>query len=458
MKIEGQQFYFIGIGGIGMSALARYFHQRGGMVAGYDRNISEITKRLQAEGIAIQYVDDADIIPFPHRDKEQTLMVYTPAIPSDNAILNYFQTEGFNCMKRAELLGELSKEFKTIAVAGTHGKTTISTMIAFLLHKEGVKLNAFLGGISRDFGTNIILNPKAGWMVTEADEYDRSFLQLKPQILVISSVDSDHFDIYEDREDLINTYGQLVQQIQPGGTLICKPSVKAELQQYLPQKVMTYDLEEEADIQADKIRLENGNLIFDYVSEQGTIRDIRCGLPGKHNIENALAAILVTSIFKLDAEQVKSNISEFHGIKRRFDVHLRNERLIYIDDYAHHPEEIKALIESVRLLYPKMEITTIFQPHLYSRTRDFVGDFAEALALSDELILLEIYPAREEPIEGVDSLWLSRKIKKGNVPVCQKHQLINILKERNPEVLLTVGAGDIDTLIDPIINHMESRL
>tara|TARA_R110002072_G_scaffold149592_2_gene297499 strand:- start:1106 stop:2482 length:1377 start_codon:yes stop_codon:yes gene_type:complete len=457
MKAIKQQLYFVGIGGIGMSALARYFHQLGHKVVGYDRTITVLTKRLQSEGIIVNYVDDADLIPFSHRDTAETLVIYTPAIPADNAILNHFKKEGFECVKRAAILGILSKQFKTIAVSGTHGKTTISSMIAFLLNKGGVKVNAFLGGISRDFGTNLLLDKDAEWMVTEADEFDRSFLQLNPEKLVISSLDADHLDIYSDREDLVKTYAMLVAQVKKDGLLVCKPTVFDELKEQLPKNTETYQLSGDSTIKAEQIRVENGNLIFNYVSDKVTIKDILCGLPGQHNVENALAAIRIALEFDISTDKIKSAMASFLGVKRRFDVHVKTDEVVYIDDYAHHPEEVRALIESVKMLYPGKKITAIFQPHLFSRTRDFGDEFAKVLGLADELILLEIYPAREQPIEGIDAMWLSKKINKTNVPVCQKHQLINVLKNRELKVLLTIGAGDIDTMIDPIINFIESQ-
>jgi len=460
MKHKTEYFYFIGIGGIGMSALASYLNAKGKKIAGYDLRATDITKRLQSAGIIIQHMDDPDLIPFSHRDPEETTVVYTPAIADKHGILRYFREHGFACVKRAEILGELSNQFRTIAIAGTHGKTTISTMVAFLLHRSGIKVNAFLGGISRDFGTNILLDEQAEWMVTEADEFDRSFLQLYPEKLVITSMDADHLDVYENREQLVETYALLLAHIPENGLALLSLQVQKEIDKNkkLSAKIETYHLSEEADCKAENIRVENGHLFFDFSSSQIKIKDLQCGLPGLHNVENALAAIRIALEFDLSPRQIRDAMAEFQGVKRRFDVHIKSEKFIYIDDYAHHPTEITTLINSVKMLYPKREITVIFQPHLYSRTRDFGDEFAEALALADELILLEIYPAREEPIEGIKSLWLAKKIKKENVPVCQKHQLINILKQRNPEVLLTVGAGDIDEIVEPIVNHLTSRL
>lgn len=457
MGTEKKNIYFVGIGGIGMSALARYFNQLGKQVAGYDRSTTDLTKRLQTEGIFVTDFSEADAIAFPYRDQEETLVVYTPAIDESNPMLTYFKENGFECLKRAEVLGLLSKEMKTIAVAGTHGKTTVSSMIAFLLKSADIKINAFLGGISRDFGTNLILEKDAEIMVTEADEYDRSFLQLSPNHLVVTSIDADHLDIYEDTEDIKDTYNQLLEQICHGGSLLTKPSVAEVLE--LPEEILndTYSLAQNSNVKAENIRVEDGSFVFDYVSKDLRIENVSCGLPGIHNVENAVAAMCIAQQMGVEPTQLKNSIAEFRGVKRRFDVHLKTDKIIYIDDYAHHPEELKVLLASVRELYPEKKITAIFQPHLFSRTRDFVEEFAKELALADDAILLEIYPAREEPIEGVNSLWLAKKMKKENVHVCSKHQLINVLKSKEVEVLLTIGAGDIDTMIEPIINFYEAK-
>lgn len=452
MEERYSHIYFVGVGGIGMSALARYFMQIGKQVAGYDRTITDLTKRLQTEGIAVNYFDESDAIPFPYRNADNTLVIYTPAIPDDNAILSFFKDNKFNCLKRAEVLGLISQSLQTIAVSGTHGKTTISSMIAFLLEKSGIKINAFLGGISRDFGTNLILNHEAKIVVTEADEFDRSFLHLRPYHLVISSVDVDHLDIYKDEQDLLQTYSQLTSQIKPGGLLLTKSKVIEKITVPSETEIVSYKLSGQDKVFAENIRVEEGNIIFDYCSNEHIIRDVSCGLPGIHNVENAVAAIFIALANGVNPKDIKSLISRYHGVKRRFDVHLKTEELVYIDDYAHHPKEISAVYDSARLLYPEKKITAIFQPHLYSRTKDLANEFAEELAKFDELILLELYPAREEPIEDVSSLWLSKKIEKKNIPVCQKAQLINVLKERDIEVLITIGAGDIDQMVEPIIN------
>jgi UDP-N-acetylmuramate--alanine ligase len=453
--LEKENIYFIGIGGIGMSALARYFNQIGKKVAGYDRSTTALTKQLQTEGITITDFSEADAIPHPYRDASKTLVVYTPAVSANHPMLLYFKEEGFECLKRAQVLGLISQGIKTIAVAGTHGKTTVSSMITYLLKSGGIKVNGLLGGISRDFGTNLLLDPEAEILVTEADEYDRSFLQLFPNQLVITSIDPDHLDIYEDEEDLKNTYNQLIAQVNDGGTLYAKPEVLAVLD--IPDKIhtRTYSLDQKSIIQARNIRVENGFFVFDFESERFSLENVKCGLPGLHNVENAMVAMAVAFTQGVEGAKIKSAIAEFQGVKRRFDVHIKTPEFIYIDDYAHHPEEVRMLLKSVKELYPGKKITTIFQPHLFSRTRDFGEDFARELSLSDDLILLEIYPAREEPLEGITSMWLSKLIGKEGVSVCEKHQLLNVLKTKDIEVLLTVGAGDIDSMIDPIINHYQ---
>lgn len=452
--LSKNKVFLIGAGGIGMSALARYFLQLGRQVGGYDRSTNKLTKQLQAEGVILGDRDDADAIPHPFRDKENTLLIYTPAIPKTNALRTYFEEAGFKLYKRAEILGMISKHLNTIAIGGTHGKTTVSAMLAYLLKASQLKINAFLGGISSDFGTNLILEEGATLMVTEADEFDRSFLQLTPDLAVITSVDTDHLDIYQNREEMLDTYRKFISQISSDGALLCKAGVMSELGLKMNDKILLYGLDEQKAVySAENISVQDGHYHFDLRIRDRIIEGMSCGLPGIHNVENAVAALGVCDQLGLDVNQLKEALRQFRGVMRRFDVHIKRDDLVYIDDYAHHPEEIKVLLRSVRELYPGKKVTTIFQPHLYSRTRDLANEFAEALSLSDELILLELYPAREEPIEGIDSLWLSSKVKIENIPVCQKSQLMNVLKEREVELLLTVGAGDIDQMIQPIIDH-----
>lgn len=454
MKIEQKNIYFVGIGGIGMSALARYFNQKGHNVAGYDRSTTDLTKRLQTEGIVVSSMGEEDSIPFTHRDKKDTLVVFTPAISAENPILSYFRENGFECLKRAQVLGILSEGLKTIAVAGTHGKTTVSSMIAYILHTSGVKINAFLGGISRDFGTNLIVEEGAEIMVTEADEFDRSFLQLNPNLAVITSIDLDHLDIYKDEKDLLNTYNQFANQINADGVLFSKKKVLDQLKLKSGVELKTYGADD-AEIQYTDLKIEDGNFHFNLKVVNKELKDVKCGLAGIHNVENASVAIAVCMNLGLSADECKKAIASFQGVKRRFDVHIKRKDFVYIDDYAHHPQEIEALLKSVRQMYPNKKITLVFQPHLYSRTRDFGDEFAEVLRKADQTVLLELYPAREKPIEGIDAFWLASKIDKSSVPVYKKSQLMNYLKGEGVEVLLTVGAGDIDTLIPEIISYYE---
>ncbi len=455
MNIKQENIYFVGVGGIGMSALARYFHQMGKEVAGYDRAITDLSKQLQAEGIAVNYILEADAIPFSHRDKENTLVVYTPAISSENEILSYFETEGFQCIKRAEVLGKLSEGLTTIAVAGTHGKTTVSSMIAFILDQAGIKLNAFLGGISHDFRTNLLIDPDAEFMLTEADEYDRSFLQLHPHYAVITAMDADHLDIYENEAELIKTYREFVKQIKKGGTLFTTKACSHQLDSEKQYEVVEYT-GEAAKVKLSSVAVVNGVYEFDLSYGPHQLRKVQCGLAGRHNLENASVAIAVALSLGIDAHKVKQAISSFRGVKRRFDVHIKRDEFVYIDDYAHHPLEIKALLSSVKELYPERHITAVFQPHLYSRTKDFGAEFAHELAQADEVILLELYPAREEPIEGIDARWLAKQIDQKSVHVLQKNQLVKHLQEIELEVLLTIGAGDIDTVVQPIIKAFDA--
>jgi len=457
MGLEKENIYFIGIGGIGMSALARYFHQKGKNVSGYDRMITKLTKQLQTEGISITNIDRSDAIPFAFQKAENTTIVYTPAIPDENEILSHFKEENFNCYKRAEILGLLSKGMKTIAVAGTHGKTTISTMLAYIFSYSSLNCNAFLGGISRNLRTNMLLDPKAEWMISEADEFDRSFLQLHAQDVIITSMDCDHMDIYEDEADVYSTYNKFVSQMNEDGLLMIHHAFKDKINS--KKRTLTYALNntEKANVFASNVEVVNGKFSFTYHSKYHTIEEVICGLPGLHNIENALAAITLALDKGITPKKIKEAIANFLGVQRRFDVHLSTDKIVYIDDYAHHPTEIDMLVKSVRQLYPEKKISAIFQPHLFSRTKDFGDEFGKSLAQIDDLILLEIYPAREEPIEGINSLWLSKKIGKNGIHVCEKHHIMKILKSKDIELLLTIGAGDIDTLVHPIINYLESR-
>jgi UDP-N-acetylmuramate--alanine ligase len=426
-----------------MSGIARYFHQRGVIVCGYDRTETALTASLMNEGIGIIFNDDPDYLPFAFQENdEQTLIVYTPAIPKDSAILNYFIDQGFTLKKRSEVLGILSKGMFCIAVAGTHGKTTTSSMVAHILKDSGNDCSAFLGGIASNYDSNVLFGTNQV-MVVEADEYDRSFLTLHPDIAIVTSMDADHLDIYGDPAHLTSSFQLFAAQIKKGGQLIHRAGLALE-------DGIAYAVESPAAIRAEKVRIEDGEFVFDFISEEFKIPAIKLALPGRHNIENALAAIQAALILHVPAEKIKTALANFKGVKRRFEYIVKSENHIYIDDYAHHPEELKACITAVKTLYPNRKLTTVFQPHLFSRTRDFADGFAEALSMSDELWMLDIYPARELPMEGVHSEMILKKMSMKNHQLLTKQQVLDRVKNEQPELLLTVGAGDIDTLVEPL--------
>ncbi len=444
-----KRVYFIGIGGIGMSGIARYFHQRGVIVCGYDRTETALTASLMNEGIAIIFNDDPDYLPFAFQENdEQTLIVYTPAIPKDSAILNYFIDQGFTLKKRSEVLGILSKGMFCIAIAGTHGKTTTSSMVAHILKDSGNDCSAFLGGIASNYDSNVLFGTNQV-MVVEADEYDRSFLTLHPDIAIVTSMDADHLDIYGDPAHLTSSFQLFAAQIKRGGQLIHRAGLALE-------DGIAYAVESPAAIRAEKVRIEDGEFVFDFISEEFKIPAIKLALPGRHNIENALAAIQAALILHVPAEKIKAALANFKGVKRRFEYIVKSENHIYIDDYAHHPEELKACITAVKTLYPNRKLTTVFQPHLFSRTRDFADGFAEALSMSDELWMLDIYPARELPMEGVHSEMILKKMSMKNHQLLTMQQVLERVKDEQPELLLTVGAGDIDTLVEPLKNLLKN--
>jgi UDP-N-acetylmuramate--alanine ligase len=445
-----QRVYLVGIGGIGMSGLARYFQHLGCIVCGYDKTVTDLTNDLHNEGIQICFEDNADCIPISFQaPSADTLIIYTPAIPKDSAVLNYFKNKGFELFKRSQVLGLISKSSFTIAVAGTHGKTTTSTMVAHLLKASGNDCSAFLGGISSNYQTNVLYG-KNDVMVVEADEYDRSFLTLFPDVAIITSMDADHLDIYGDHEHLTESFKLFASQIKSGGTLVHKKGLPLDTG-------YTYALEDAtADAHAANIRIEGGDFYFDFINADISIPDIKMGIAGTHNIENAVAAIEAVLRLDIPAESIKDALGSFRGVKRRFEYIVKTPGHIYIDDYAHHPEELRAAISSVKRLYPDKKLTAIFQPHLYTRTRDFADGFAEVLSMVDELILLDIYPARELPIEGVTSGMLLKKMSLINKRILSKQEALDAIKNEKPELLLTVGAGDIDTLVHPlkeIIQH-----
>ena len=440
-----KRVYFVGVGGIGMSALARYFKKRGCQVSGYDKTSTILTAALEAEGILITYKDELNALLPEYLEKdEETLVVYTPAIPKDSVLLNYFRDKGFDLQKRSQVLGIISKGQFCIAVAGTHGKTTTSSVIAHILTDTGFGCTAFLGGIATNYGSNFLIGNN-DVVVVEADEYDRSFLTLHPDIAVITSMDADHLDIYGDAAQLQESFLSFAGQLKPGGTLFVK--------QGLPVPAgITYGTEAGAVHVASDIRVENGDFVFDYSDDAVSISNIKLMLPGKHNVENTTVAIATALKLGISPEKVKAAIATFKGVKRRFEYIVREEKHIYIDDYAHHPEELKACFHAVRQLYPSKKLTVVFQPHLFSRTKDFADDFASVLSAVDELLLLDIYPARELPMEGVTAAWLLGKIDLPGSVVCTKEEVLERVKFEAPELLVTVGAGDIDTLIQPLKN------
>jgi UDP-N-acetylmuramate--alanine ligase len=445
--------YFLGIGGIGMSALARFFQARGKHVAGYDRTSTSLTDQLAREKMDIHFIDKPGLIPVEFRNPDRTLVIYTPAVPEDNRELGYFRNNGFRVIKRSVALGEVFNTGNGIAVAGTHGKTSVSTMLAFMISESLNGCNAFLGGISKNFNSNLVIHPTSDIIIAEADEYDRSFLALYPKIAVITSLDNDHMDIYGSRESLVAGFEEFIRQISQTGKLIIKAGIEVDIPDYLD--VFTYAVDNpQADYHLIKRELVNGFYRF-TVKTPKNIFEATMGIPGLVNVENALAAIAAADQIGLLPEQISSAIKQFRGVKRRFDIQVTRENRIYIDDYAHHPEELNAFIRSVREMFPERRITGIFQPHLYSRTRDLAVEFAESLSLLDELILLDIYPAREKPIPGVTSDMIFRGVKIKEKVLISNEQLLNVLKERDPEVLLTMGAGDIDRLVEPLKTWME---
>ena len=435
--------YLIGIGGIGMSGLARYFNHLGCKVCGYDKTETELTSALMDEGISIVFEDNKETIPADFRKpNDETMVIYTPAIPNAAQILNFFKDAGFELFKRSQVLGIISKGKFTVAVAGTHGKTTTSTMVAHILKYSGKDCSAFLGGISTNYQSNVLYGNN-NIVVVEADEFDRSFLTLHPDIAIITSMDADHLDIYGDHAHLTESFKLFASQIKPGGLLIHREG--------LPLATgFTYAVDQLADAYATNIQIVDGSFYFDFKNKAVEIKNIKLGIAGIHNIENAVAAIEVALLLGISSLAIKTALEAFKGVKRRFEYVIKNTKQLFIDDYAHHPEELKACINSVKRLYPDKKLTAIFQPHLFTRTRDFADGFAEALDLVDELLLLDIYPARELPIEGVTSTMLLKKMSLQNKRLCGKQEAIDIVKQEKPELLLTVGAGDIDKLVQPL--------
>lgn len=452
MRLEDiHSVYFIGIGGIGMSALARWFKHNGKAVSGYDRTPTNLTNQLEAEGIDIHFEDNIDLISTNVKATiSESLIVYTPAIPSDHSELNWFKDKGFHLYKRSEVLGLIAQNMKTVAVAGTHGKTTTSSMIVHLLKTAGIDCTGFLGGISTNYNTNMILNEKEDSIaVIEADEFDRSFLTLHPDIAVVTAADPDHLDIYGDKDSLKDSFKEFIGQVNENGHLFIKNDLAKEL---VGKKIIghtSYSLEE-GGIKSDGLHIEDGAFVFNYRNGSTDIEGVRLNVPGYHNVENMLAAIAVSRALGADEDSIKKGVRTYAGVRRRFEYIIKRDDLVFIDDYAHHPVEIESLLKSVKSLYPGKKVTAVFQPHLFTRTRDFEEGFSSSLSMADEVILLDIYPARELPIEGINSELILKNVDAHKKELVAKQDLIERIQDYSPEVLLTIGAGDIDKLVEPI--------
>lgn len=449
--------YFIGAGGIGMSALVRYFLSKGKKVAGYDRVPSELTEQLNKEGAAIHYEDNINLITNEYLDPETTLIVLTPAVPQEHTELVYFRTHGFEIQKRAQVLGTITRASKGLCVAGTHGKTTTSTMTAHLLYQSQVGCTAFLGGISKNYQTNLLLSQKSPFTVIEADEFDRSFHWLSPYMSVITSTDPDHLDIYGTEEAYMESFEKYTTLIQPDGCLIIRKGISLQPKVQKGVKVYTYS-KEEGDFRAENIRIGNGEIWIDFVGPDVRIADIQLGVPVSINIENGVAAMALAWLNGVTAEEIKRGMASFRGVDRRFDFKIKQDGLVFLSDYAHHPSEIRQSILSLRELYQGRKITVAFQPHLYTRTQDFYREFAESLSLADEVILLDIYPAREQPIPGVSSQLIFDNLRPDmEKSLCSKTELVSALENKKIEVLLTLGAGDIEDNVPAIAKMLENR-
>lgn len=452
MNIQGiKKVYFIGIGGIGMSALARFFAKRGASVSGYDRTETDLTRKLVAEGMDVQYRDEANLA-----NKDTELVVYTPAIPKDSKILNWYKDNGFDVYKRSDVLQWITEAMFAVTVAGTHGKTTISTMIAYLLRETGYGCNAFLGGISVNYNSNY-WNSDNDTAVVEADEYDRSFLKLSPDIAVLSSMDADHLDIYGTVEEMEAAFIQYTKNIKPGGTLLVKHGLHRGAELNNDNKI-TYSLQNNAaDCYAANIVQKDGGYNFTVFCKGQMIQDVRLPIGGMHNVENVIAAIAVTQLLDIPGNEVKAALANFKGVKRRFEYVVKDEKMVYIDDYAHHPEELSALIQSAKRLFPKRRCVIAFQPHLFSRTRDLADGFAHSLDMADEVLLLDIYPARELPMEGITSQMIADRMGNPNHTILSKDALLDYVKAAPLDLFITAGAGDIDKLVNPIKQLLETK-
>ncbi len=448
--------YFVGAGGIGMSAIARYFIKKGLVVAGYDKTPSDLTKRLEKEGMLIHYEENVNEIPHACKRKESCLVIYTPAIPEEHKELKYFRENGFEIQKRAQVLGTLTQAHKGLCVAGTHGKTTTSTMCAHIMHQSHLDCNAFLGGISKNYGTNYILSD-SDFVVIEADEFDRSFHWLRPWMTVITSTDPDHLDIYGTKEAYLESFRHYTELIQPGGALIIHRDL--EMKENIQNGVRRFDYSlNEGDFHAENIQIKNGEITFDFISPIESIKNVQLGQPIPINIENGIAAMAMAQLNGCNAEELKYGLKTYGGVDRRFDFKIKTDRIVFLSDYAHHPKEIYQSAKSIRELYKDKHITAIFQPHLYTRTRDFYKDFADALSQLDEVILTEIYPAREEPIEGVSSKLIYDNLREGiKKEMIQKDQVLDYVKTHDFEVLIVLGAGDLDAQVPQITKILNRK-
>ena len=449
--------YFIGAGGIGMSAIARYYIRQGKFVAGYDKTPSKLTDQLIKEGMHIHFEDNVNLIPEECRDVKDTLVIYTPAIPDTHTELQYFTLQGFDIQKRAQVLGTLTKEHKGLCVAGTHGKTTTSTMCAHIMHNSHLDCNAFLGGISKNYGTNYILSDKSDYVVIEADEFDRSFHWLRPWMSVITSSDPDHLDIYGTKEAYLESFRHYTTLIQPGGALIIHTGLEMKADVAEGVRTYTYGIEE-GDFHAENIKIENGEITFDFISPVENVRNIRLGQPIPINIDNGIGAMAMAQLNGCTAEELRYGMETYKGVDRRFDFALRNDKHVVISDYAHHPKEIYQSAKSLKQVYNNRTITAIFQPHLYTRTRDFYKDFAAALSQLDEVILCDIYPAREQPIPGVTSQLIYDCLAPGvKKQMIKKDEVLDFIKSHDTDVLVILGAGDLDNYVPEITKIIETR-
>lgn len=449
--------YFVGAGGIGMSAIARYFIRKGVVVAGYDKTPSELTKQLEREGALLHYEENVDEIPHACRDPKQCLVIYTPAIPAEHKELQYFRANGFTVEKRAQVLGTLTRTHKGLCVAGTHGKTSTSTMCAHIMHQGHIDCNAFLGGISKNYSTNYIISAESDYVVIEADEFDRSFHWLRPWMSVITATDPDHLDIYGTKEAYLESFHHYTTLIQPGGALIIHRGLEMHADVQPGVKVYEYS-RTEGDFHAENIRIDNGTITFDFVSPIENVKDVELGQPVPINIDNGIAAMAMAQLAGCTAEELKYGMKTYRGVDRRFDFKINDSRHVLLSDYAHHPKEIYQSAKSIRELYKGRHITAIFQPHLYTRTRDFYRDFADALSQLDEVILTEIYPAREQPIEGVTSQLIYDNLRPGiEKSIIRKDDVLDLVKQRDFDVLVILGAGDLDNYMPQITKIIENK-